>query len=306
MSNLISSGLMRGRSVPKFCLPLLFAFFLPSIGIADTEECQNEFDFVKSLNGEPKVIECIAIDDVGSPPRPPGYAGGSSTMKLAPRYAHRTIRELIERINQLTHEYIKGGVPSRTELNALKWDGDASEIVRIANLEKPADPFYQKNGYFIDLAFAREASAVYHILLDKVSKEEAGRSLPKNSTGWSKGAVWYASRSETKPTCHLGNKVCQCRFDDMISALSRTWGPPLGRGGRNIVTKFSAMVRAHSPAFPPSAQLRGDADEIVSFVRADKEQQLNILGKNKCVIQTVQWTPLGPVVQDVEQFVLTH
>ena len=117
--------------------------------------------------------------------------------------------------------------------------------------------------------------------------------------------LWYAA-GETTPTCDLKNDACPCRFDALVTALSHTWGQPVGRGGPVTAGKLTALFRAQQTQgrVKQAVALRSDANLVVSFAHLETQKQLTIFGKDGCATQTVNWTPVGLVVLNIKQFAL--
>jgi hypothetical protein len=279
--------------------------------IADT--CPTVDVYIQSIGDQPRAIDCVTVLIVNTnlPPNAPGKVA------LAPitlQYAHRAVRDLVTRVNELTSEELSGRIPTRSELDALHWYGNISDIPDGASMQPSSEPFYQTNGINIDNGFLREASAELQKIRLDISNEEARVSAKETSKkqALTKPApyLWYAP-GETQPTCHLENKSCPCKFDDMASAISHQWGPPMGRGTRATALKMLSILReqdkeGHFNPLLGHTPLRDDATEVVSFANRAAQRSLTIFGRDRCVTQTVEWTPLGAVVLDSNQYALLH
>ena len=170
-------------------------------------------------------------------------------------------------------------------------------------MQPPSNQFYQFNGDNIDGAFVREAGAVLTTIRQarlrndaQIASEDAKK---KQMLAGKSPLLWFAPGERT-PTCHLENKSCPCRFDDLIRALSHQWGRPVGRGNRAIAAKIAAAL--HKQNFNPllsHTPLRDDATEVASFSNTALQRSVNIFGRNGCATQTVEWTPYGWVVLSI-------
>ena len=117
--------------------------------------------------------------------------------------------------------------------------------------------------------------------------------------------LWYAA-GETAPTCDLKNQACPCKFEALVAALSRSWGKPVGRGGRAAAANLIALFRKQNAEgrVRQLVSLHDNSDQVASFAQLRTQRQLTVFGHGACVTQTVSWTPFGMIVLDFKQFAL--